>query len=288
MRPSFLSRAVGKLMQIAPKRMVIPAKVAILSSYHRLLVDRRFLRQHAESKLEPIPPANLRFRVAGDYDIGHFHRSGLESRQAFEDALADHGASLEAARRLLDFGTGCGRIMRWMRDVVGKVRLDGVDVDPPAIEWSRSNLDFATFTCTQPLPPMPFEGATFDLVFSHSVFSHLDVDYQDAWLADLRRVSRPGSTLLVTVHGEHPWRQFFDSNPENNTMQRYAAQRDSNGHLYVRDDVWTGLFPDFYHTMFHTEAYVRSHWSEFFDVLDYRPRAMLDFQDMVVLRHPKE
>jgi hypothetical protein len=32
------------------------------------------------------------------------------------------------------------------------------------------------------------------------------------------------------------------------------------------------------------EAYVRTHWSRWFDVVDYRSGAIHDFQDLVVLR----
>ena len=39
----------------------------------------------------------------------------------------------------------------------------------------------------QPLPPLDYPDATFDLIFNHSVFTHIDEQYQDAWLAELLR-----------------------------------------------------------------------------------------------------
>jgi ubiquinone/menaquinone biosynthesis C-methylase UbiE len=42
-------------------------------------------------------------------------------------------------------------------------------------------------------PPLPFPDDHFDLVFSSSVFTHIDEHAQDLWLAELRRVTQPGA-----------------------------------------------------------------------------------------------
>ena len=51
------------------------------------------------------------------------------------------------------------------------------------------------------LPPLPFDDARFDLVLGYSVFTHLNVQYQDAWLGELRRLVRPGGILLLSISG---------------------------------------------------------------------------------------
>jgi hypothetical protein len=56
------------------------------------------------------------------------------------------------------------------------------------------------------------------------------------------------------------------------------------GLLFITDDQWTGsAFPDFYHSSFHTPAYVFAHWSRFFKIRSYIPQGSLAFQDYVLL-----
>jgi len=248
--------------------------------------DLRFRFEHRSDRMPPVPPPYLRFRVAGDYGVKWFHESGRESRNAFESALSGVGKTLQDFRSILDFGVGCGRVARWMEDLVPRARLYGVDIDPPAIRWCKRHIRYATVTRTSPLPPLPFASGTFDLVYSHSVFTHLNEAYQDEWLAELARVTRPGALLLLTVAGETPFRQFFQSNPTHPGMLEYAKRRDHDGVLFVSDDNWTGIFPDFYHSAFHTRAYVERHWSRFFTVRAHLETAMLGLQDIVVLERP--
>ena len=64
----------------------------------------------------------------------------------------------------------------------------------------------STFEANNALPPLLFPDCAFDLVFAISVFTHLDEQYQLAWLAELRRVAQPGAILFSppTVNGRNP------------------------------------------------------------------------------------
>lgn len=249
--------------------------------------DLRFRRKvrAAGGTLPPLPPPYLRFRVAGTYDASVFHDSGWQSRLALECALDAAGRKLASFRRILDFGAGCSRILRWMGDLGPAAELHGTDIDRIAIRWSRRNIPWARFGVNEGLPPFPYPDAFFDLVWGNSVFTHLDETYQDAWLRELRRVTTPGGVVLLTVNGRKPWDGFVSSAPGNPAMQTYQETFERQGFLYVSNDSWTGIFPSFYHSMFHRKEYVLDHWSQFLEPLDYREQAMLDFQDLVVLRN---
>jgi hypothetical protein len=47
-----------------------------------------------------------------------------------------------------------------------------------------------------------------------------------------------------------------------------------------------GIFPDWYQTAFHTQEYVLSNYSRYFDVLGYIPSGMDNCQDVIVLQKP--
>lgn len=233
----------------------------------------------------PLPSEELMHRVAGDDDGARFLESGQRSARQIEQALAVTGRSLADFEAILDWGCGCGRIMRWLDGLAGNASLYGVDIDERSIAWCRDHLPFATFSMCQPQPPLEFDDNTFDLVFNHSVLTHLDERLQDAWLAELRRVIRPGGIALLSVHGEFAFSVTEDAERKSGMDPGPWRRRlEEDGFLFVADDTHVGgPFPDFYHSSFHAPWYVLSHWAQFFTVRAYLPRADLDFQDLVVL-----
>jgi SAM-dependent methyltransferase len=51
-------------------------------------------------------------------------------------------------------------------------------------------------------PPLPYDAASFGLVYALSVFTHLPAPMQRTWIDELARILRPGGALLFTVSGE--------------------------------------------------------------------------------------
>ncbi|MBI5929662.1 MAG: class I SAM-dependent methyltransferase [Chloroflexi bacterium] len=247
--------------------------------------DIRFRREQAkQGGMPPMPSPYLRYRVSGNYHIQLFHESGRGSRNDFENALKGVGKSFNDFHSILDFGAGCSRIMRWMQDLSQHAELYGTDIDAKAIRWSKRHIPFAKFGVNQGLPPLNYPDGKFDLVYSHSVFTHLNEEYQDAWLAELKRVTKPGAVLLLTVHGDNAWQGFYESGKEHPGMAEHVASYEKNGCHFVHDDEWTGVFPDFYHSMFHQKRYIMEHWAKYFTILNYLEQGMLNYQDMVVLQ----
>jgi SAM-dependent methyltransferase len=160
-----------------------------------------------------------------------------------------------------------------------------VDIDPDAIRWTQAHIPWARTSVNRELPPLASEDAAFDLIYCHSVFTHLDRGYQDAWLAELRRVLRPGGTAVLSVSGEHPFaeleRTWREAGADPGPLRRTFREQ---GFLHIREDSWRdGPFPDFYHSTFHSPTYVLDRWGKFFDVRAYVFRGALDFQDLVLL-----
>jgi len=241
----------------------------------------------------PLPPDELIDRVVGwfsneqaDEHRAKFLETGRTSLKDLELALSAVGDTLSEHERILEFGCGCGRIMRWMEDLGSTCTLVGTDIDARAIEWASENLPFARFDVNDGLPPTGYADGEFDLIVNHSVFTHLDEHYQDLWLAELQRIVSPDGMLVLSVHGEHAF-QVSEQQLEAGSRLRHdwRALLERNGILYIADDSYVGsAFPDFYHTAFHAPWYVFEHWSRWFDVLAYLPHSSVDFQDQVVLR----
>jgi SAM-dependent methyltransferase len=222
-----------------------------------------------------MPPASLRMRVGGSPSPTEFLHVGLNCMTDIEKCLPPERPSLDRFANILDFGCGCGRTLRWfeIRKVQGPL-LHGCDIDAEAIEWCRAHLG-PRFTFQHVgVPPMPYAGDQFDLVYGISVFSHLPEEMQFAWLAELRRILRPGGLLLASFHGPHLFR---------GTAALDARAFQARGFAYVTSGATAGL-PDFYQTAYHTHAYIRETWSRYFEVRDVLPSALNGHQDVAVVQ----
>lgn len=236
----------------------------------------------------PVPDADLVLRVLGADSVDLFLESGAESVADFERALRLVDRRIADHQRVLDFGCGAGRVLRHLESVARKTELVGTDIDAEAIAWAREHLAFATFMHNGDLPPLASPDAHFDLVLNHSVFTHIPESYQDAWLAELRRIVRPGGRLLLSVHGPYATERVLGELRAvgRDTAPAERALRD-HGIFHLDDDIWNDKwFPDYYHTTFHAPSYVLSHWGRLFEVEAYLPRAAVGDQDLVLLRRP--
>jgi SAM-dependent methyltransferase len=148
----------------------------------------------------PVPPARLRALVAGA-DRQKFLAFGGSMFQLIVDTLRNNGAPVHTLGAVLDFGCGCGRVLRYWHGVSGP-RIYGTDYNPRLVEWGQRNLPFARVSANTRSPPLPYESETFDCVYAVSVFTHLSEALQTAWMAELLRVTRPGGVLILTTHGE--------------------------------------------------------------------------------------
>jgi SAM-dependent methyltransferase len=233
----------------------------------------------------PMPPARLIYRVTGTYDLELFDVSGFHDLVLLESAL---GEPLAARRDILDFGCGCGRLLRRLFDQAPTARISGCDIDEDAIAWLGGNMSGADAKVCGPLPPLPFAADAFDLIIGYSVLTHLDEDYQDAWLEEMTRVLRPGGVALLTVHGPTSWerivRTALAGRPE---LHELDHERSSRGIVHWRDDGWGSVFPDFYHTTFHTPDYIRRHWTRWFDAVEIVAGTSARDHDIVVARVAK-
>jgi SAM-dependent methyltransferase len=232
------------------------------------------------------PGSELTVRVAGDPHPESFFGYGRLSVQDNINALAAIGRSFADYEHILDFGCGCGRMLTWLEPLAAQgPKLYGTDTDADAVAWVRENLPFVEAHVNDPLPPTSFADGQFDLVYNHSVFTHLDEERQDAWLLELRRITRRGAHLLLTVHGEHAFSQYEDAMFNNggdafDERETYSGR----GFLFMPDEGWQEKgFPEWYGGTYHTTNYVFTHWTRWFRVKAYLPQGALNHQDLVVL-----
>lgn len=238
---------------------------------HTLRENARYRSPKAPAGI-PIPPPSLIVKVAGTASIDAFLEGGRRAESSLRQVLAKNGIEIEQFEAMLDFGCGCGRVIRYWQTLAA-VQIYGTDYNPRLIEWCRRNLPFARFEVNALQPPLPDAADKFDFIYALSVFTHLTEDLQHRWLAELRRVLKPNGYLLITTHGDYYLDQLTPDE-----RRRYQA-----GELVIKYEETAGTNLC---AAFCTEAWVRSQLTQGFEAIDYLPQGALGnpCQDLYLLR----
>jgi SAM-dependent methyltransferase len=224
-----------------------------------------------------------RVRVAATSDPEIFDTMGYSAFRMLEQVLGRYfGRSYDDCGQILDWGCGCGRVARFFTEnYPGK--LTGIDIDPDNVAWCAANLSGGAFQVCGLNPPTVLPNENFDLIYGISVFTHLGVEDQFAWLAELARVAKPGAAVLVSVHGTVAFCRA-DSD-----LHRFLAFHRDGFFNYSRcpdlDDVLPEMVTSgYYKNVFHTTRYVHEQWSGDFEILAILEGTMAAHQDLVVMR----
>lgn len=221
----------------------------------------------------PLPPPDLRFRIGGSRAAWSYLNIGENVAGDLKRLVAAAGRDVSEFTSVLDFGAGCGRVLRYLPPVFVNAQIHAADVDPAGLEWVREHLPFVTNTHVLPLyPPTTIPDASFDFIFAISVFTHLPLDVERAWFAELRRIARRGALIVLTYMPDTAAALHFT--PE-------LAIENVDGFSYYKTTPTDGL-PDYYHVSYHTEDAIRRLAGEHFRILSANTRAVNAHQDAVV------
>ncbi|HEX4480002.1 MAG TPA: class I SAM-dependent methyltransferase [Rudaea sp.] len=239
--------------------------------YERYSARRTSKTAVSETKL-PVPPAQLLYQVAGSADAAWFLACGEAVFGAIDELLGRQGVPLSRLKRVLDFGCGCGRVLRWWQPVSGP-SIGGCDYNPAMVSWCASNLPFAHVESNELVPPLRYTDASFDFVYAISVFTHLSADLQTRWMTELKRIIAPGGWLLVTTQGSN----FIDA------LDVDERARFTRGERVVHYDEASGSNLC---NAYHPEAFVRGAWSAGFRIAEFLPAGMRPnvLQDLYLLQ----
>ncbi len=148
----------------------------------------------------PVPP-NHNLRTTSSTSIRHYYESGLTTFLPIATAALTAGTDLDQPIRVLDFGCGVGRQLLHLTRLYPNVQAHGCDVNDDVIAYLQRAYPQVPAYANSFDPPLTYAGGTFDLVYSVSIFSHLSEKDATLWLAELKRVAKPGAVLCLTYNG---------------------------------------------------------------------------------------
>jgi SAM-dependent methyltransferase len=201
----FVELSRRRKLKNAVIRSRIPFKGVLARGYLRAVERFRSMGGGGRRRSEPgglaLPSSRLRVLVVGTADVDWFLDTGKAQSDYLRDLLAGIGRPMDGMDAILDFGCGCGRIARWFADLSGP-QINACDYNGELVTWCAENLSFVRARKTELYPPLRYPEGSFDFLYAFSVFTHLTVELAGRWLAELRRVVRPGGLMWFTIHGD--------------------------------------------------------------------------------------
>jgi SAM-dependent methyltransferase len=230
-------------------------------------------RARREADGLPLPPARLRAQVGPLHaDAEFFLESGKHNADLIRDLLEEGGSSLEELDSLLDWGCGCGRVLRHWSGL-RRTRVYGCDIDQRMVDWCNEHLPFAEATLNELSPPLPYDDSTFDLVYAFSVMTHLSKELQHSWVQECSRVLKPGGNLLISTLGE-----YYATRNRLTDDERRSFEQGNLVVLYERS-AGTSLC-----SAYHPPQYVRRELAADLEYVAFRPAADDGRHDIHLLR----
>lgn len=173
----------------------------------RQLSDREWLNLLTQSVQEEVVQG-LRFprfpqdSVQAQF-VGSCGQQALHEAYYFYDyckrEATQAGVPINLNFKVIDFGTGWGRFLRFFWKDVSEEGLNGVDIDPAMIELCKSQGIPGNLKTIQPLGLLPFEDTSIDFILAYSVFTHLPDNVHRHWMQEFKRVVRPGGIVAMTI-----------------------------------------------------------------------------------------
>lgn len=243
-------------------------------------------------------PANSSMRKTSSKKVKHYYVSGIQSAVPIITSALREGVSFTSGTRILDFGCGVGRqLLHFTRNLPGPDYY-GCDIDDTSIAFVNKAYPRVDAYTSNFNPPLKYDDAFFDMVYSVSIFSHLNMEDLGTWLSELGRITRPGGYCFLTTEGETaiaPLAPIFGHDKET-----LIGELRDKGYLYKEYDylhksvekqntlkitsLVVGIEGSYGNTALSTD-YIRTHWNtDQFEVVDIL-EGIIDFrQDLVILR----
>ena len=143
----------------------------------------------------PNPPESVQAAFVGSSYLTAYAEAASFVRVADQWSERHRSQGLAASRLIVDFGSGWGRISRFLLAHVRPSALYALDVDLQMTALVSSTLPGVNTMTVAPFPPTVFRDGVADAFFAFSVFSHLSPVAHVAWAREFGRLS--GTTAMV-------------------------------------------------------------------------------------------
>jgi SAM-dependent methyltransferase len=170
------------------------------------------------------------------------------------------------APRVLDFGGASGRTIRHFRTWRPAAELYLSDINPQHVLVAKRLFGGQIIALrNRGLPALPFRDGYLDCVVAFSVFTHVDAD-DTAWLMELRRITKPGGHIYLTIHDQATW-EILPKTVVGNTSfanEEFRRNYEESAQLIGRRVHTYSNAADYACNVFIGRDYIERHWAPLF------------------------
>jgi 2-polyprenyl-3-methyl-5-hydroxy-6-metoxy-1,4-benzoquinol methylase len=118
-------------------------------------------------------------------------------------------ADVASTARIIDFGCGHGRVMRWLRAAFPNSEIVGIDVSESGVSFCAKT--FRAIPLLSPIDLTAFpQVEPADIVWSGSLITHLKESAAETYLNLLIKLLRPRGVAIFSTHGREPLRWILE------------------------------------------------------------------------------
>lgn len=254
------------------------------------LLDGSCITEFAAKDKYPIPCPEDREGYSPNFD-GNYWMSGFADYLKIAKIARKYKIDIQ---RYFDFGCASGRVIRHFCAQTDIPEIWGSDINARHVRWLTEHLPNRVKPIfNHCVPSLPVEDNYFDVVSAFSVFTHIDT-FETAWIAEIRRILRPGGIAYLTVHNEDTWEILRGeiNNPDNRLVQSVLKVDPKFAQEVLEplpDKRTVYRFQDYgpYRAqVFHSNNYLEKTWGRFMDLKEILPRRHVR-QTVVILQKPE-
>jgi SAM-dependent methyltransferase len=239
---------------------------------------------HIEGEIFPVPPPKCRPGYSPDDD--KFYLEWGKNDHDFIMQIIEKHHPNKSNLAILDWGCSSGRVLRHFykeRQLYGW-ELNGTDIQSYLVEWMRRNFPSdINILCGSTFPHLPFPDSSLDIIYGISVFTHTKYLW-DFWLAEFKRVLKPGGLCIQTVQCETAWK-FYHENRDLDWVKQSHPQSMLNQPELNEDFFFYG--DPLVSQTFYKEDVLKKYWGRYMSIVDFLPPPQFAFQNWIVLKKPE-
>ena len=150
----------------------------------------------------------------------HYLECGASALNAI--LLALQMAEAVRPKTILDFGSGAGRVTRWLRAAFPESAIACCDLRAADLDFCRAHYGAETWVSGTDVAALAAPGR-YDLIWVGSVFTHLSADVSRALLAKILGWTKPGGLVVAS------------------TMGRTGKMRHERDREFIHPEGWTAI-----------------------------------------------
>jgi len=154
--------------------------------------------------IQEISPNDGMYEGDSQFYFSHGKSALLSIKNAVVIAQKEH----DAIKKILDFPSGYGRVLRYLKVAYPEAIITACDIIKDAVDFCETTFGALPVYSKDNIKELSFNDK-FDLIWSGSLITHLDIDNSKSFLDLLISSLSSDGILVFSVHGKKAARFLF-------------------------------------------------------------------------------